>query len=169
MNSLAEQLVSTAAALLDESGLGRVTIREVARRSGVSHGAPRRYFPTLESLLAAVARQGFLDLQVALDNAGDSCLAWAQAYLAFADRRPNTFELLFRHESLEGAGAQLREISLPLLTTWVQRYTVEHAQTTRDDALAAWSGIHGVAALSARGALRLVQVDATDLLLKTLR
>ena len=169
MESLAERLVDAAAALLDEGGLSAVTIREVARRVGVSHGAPRRRFPTLESLLAAVARRGFEELRASLDDAGEGCLDWARAYAAFAERRPGTFELLFRHESLEGAGAGLREVSLPLLAAWVERYAAEHAPATRDDALAAWASAHGVAALSARGALRLVGVDASDALGRALR
>lgn len=168
-HSLADRLVTTAAALLDESGLGTVTVREVARRTGVSHGAPRRHFPTLEALHAAVARRGLLDLTAAVTRAGDTPQEWAKAYVAFATARPDTFELLFTHDALEGAGSHLREVSLPLLAGWVERFRAERSGRSHEDALAAWAGAHGIAMLSARGALRLVDADADRLLQRVLR
>ena len=165
---LAEQLVTTATQLLDEGGRGAVTIRDIARRCGVSHGAPRRHFPTLESLLAAVARQGLLDLTEAM--AAHGCLlGQARAYVAFAERRPDMFELIFSHDILEGAGANLRELSLPLLADWTVQFRAQHPDASTDDALAAWAGVHGIATLAARGALRLVGVTPDRLVRTALR
>jgi AcrR family transcriptional regulator len=54
--------------MLDEQGLDGLTLRAIARRAGVSHGAPLRHFPSLASLLAAVAAEGFEELIAAVDR-----------------------------------------------------------------------------------------------------
>jgi AcrR family transcriptional regulator len=59
---LRERLVEAGVVLLEEDGLGNLTLRAIARRAGVSHGAPRRYFPTHNALLAAIAATGLRDL-----------------------------------------------------------------------------------------------------------
>jgi AcrR family transcriptional regulator len=52
-------LLSSAADLLDGGGPGAVTLREVGARAGVSRGAPYRHFTDKESLLTAVAAEGW--------------------------------------------------------------------------------------------------------------
>ncbi|MER5838314.1 TetR family transcriptional regulator [Streptomyces sp. NPDC002130] len=67
VSSLRETLVATGVEILDVDGATELTLREIARRAGVSHGAPRRYFPTHNSLLAAIASHGLRDLTDRLD------------------------------------------------------------------------------------------------------
>nr|WP_272917993.1 TetR/AcrR family transcriptional regulator [Actinomadura rayongensis] len=62
--------------LLDEGGTARVSVRETARRAGVSPGAPFRHFADREALLTAVAGRVL-----------DEFLAWQRA--ALADARPD--------------------------------------------------------------------------------
>jgi len=52
-------LIATALELAEEQDVSNLTLREVARRAGVTHSAPYHHFPTKESLLAAVAEEGF--------------------------------------------------------------------------------------------------------------
>ena len=52
-------LLDSAAELLDGGGPGAVTLREVGARAGVSRGAPYRHFADKESLLTAVAAEGW--------------------------------------------------------------------------------------------------------------
>ena len=59
---LRERLVDVGVELVASEGAQALTLREIARRAGVSHGAPRRYFPTHLELLSAIARRGFADL-----------------------------------------------------------------------------------------------------------
>ncbi|HEY8058086.1 MAG TPA: helix-turn-helix domain-containing protein, partial [Acidimicrobiales bacterium] len=70
-----DRLVDTARAHLDEHGLEGLTLREIARQAGVSHGAPLRHFPSLAALCSAVATQAFRELYeqaaAAMDGAGD--------------------------------------------------------------------------------------------------
>ncbi|MEV0848148.1 TetR/AcrR family transcriptional regulator [Streptomyces sp. NPDC049954] len=111
---LRERLVGVGVDLVLEGGVEALGLREIARRAGVSHGAPRRWFPTHRSLLSAIARSGFTDLAERLERAApqdspasarEQIDALARAYLAYARERRGMFELMFRHELLEG-GAQ---------------------------------------------------------------
>lgn len=84
--------------------------REIARRAGVSHGAPRRYFPTHLSLLSAIARRGFESLAAQAGAAiaaheGDpreQLTALARSWLDFALTNRGMFELMFRHDCPRG-------------------------------------------------------------------
>ncbi|MGC1214378.1 MAG: helix-turn-helix domain-containing protein, partial [Micromonospora sp.] len=58
-SSLRARLVEVGVDLLEREGTQALTLREIARRAGVSHGAPRRYFPTHFALLAAIAQVGY--------------------------------------------------------------------------------------------------------------
>jgi AcrR family transcriptional regulator len=67
--NLREALLDAAVSLIAEVGLKAFTLREVARRAGVSHNAPYRHFQDKEELLAAVRTQGFRELTEAMLNA----------------------------------------------------------------------------------------------------
>ena len=100
--------MDTARAYLDTEGVEGIGLREIARRAGVSHGAPQRHFPTLGALLAAVAAEGFRDLYASVDAAvrtraaGDDPLARLRAaahgYVDFARANPGVFSLMFRRD-----------------------------------------------------------------------
>src|SRR4051794_7917554 len=89
---LRARLVAAGGDLVVREGQSAVSLREIARRAGVSHGAPRRYFPTHVDLLSAIAREGFADLTARLEQtmraAGPAprtrLVALARAYLDFA-------------------------------------------------------------------------------------
>ncbi|MGK5684422.1 TetR/AcrR family transcriptional regulator [Actinoplanes sp. URMC 104] len=163
-------LVRHATLLLDEQGLAGFTGREVARRAGVSHGAPRRYFPTLAALLSAVAATGFEDLRRRLPPAGDdpreALVAWARAYVTFARERPAMFELMFRHDLLEGSGERLREHSTPIFAAALELVTRAGVRDPRSRAVDLWTGVHGLAVLASRRALELVTDEPPDDLLE---
>ncbi|MEU7377385.1 TetR/AcrR family transcriptional regulator [Streptomyces albidoflavus] len=171
---LRERLVDAGVELVLEGGTASVGLREIARRAGVSHGAPRRYFPTHRALLSAIARRGFEELgaraAAAVDGAAgarEELAALARAYLAFALERRGMFELMFRHELLDGggqdeapAGPRLREATLPLLrhvTGLVARCRGEAAEepSAAVTATALWANLHGIAQLWSWGSLQL--------------
>src|SRR5476649_2572498 len=60
---LREAMIEAAVALIEEVGPYAVTVREVARRAGVSPGAPFRHFPTRMALLTAVAEEAMRRFQ----------------------------------------------------------------------------------------------------------
>ncbi|MGN5236571.1 MULTISPECIES: WHG domain-containing protein [unclassified Rhodococcus (in: high G+C Gram-positive bacteria)] len=168
-------LVKAGVELLEETGSAEIGLREIARRAGVSHGAPRRWFPTHRSLLAAIAEVGLKDLSAVLVAAAgsDSDLAGlAVAYVDFAKRRRAMFTLIFRHDLLEGSGAELRSVSQPLFA-WLVTMIEQSAGTdhAHQRAAALWTGVHGIAVLSSTGSLGLAAsgVDEGDLIDRVVR
>ena len=59
---LRQKVLQASLALIEEGGLDRLSMREVARKSGVSHQAPYYYFGDREAILAAIAGEGFAKL-----------------------------------------------------------------------------------------------------------
>jgi len=153
-----------------EEGVQALTLREIARRAGVSHGAPRRYFPTHLELLSAIARRGFDDLaKKAIEVIGDGraspraqLMALGRAYLDFALANRGMHELMFRHDLLESGWLGLRESSLPLFSVLVD--LVGRARPDADAPVVAGSllaNLHGIAQLWTWGSLQLI-VGADD-------
>ncbi len=159
--SLRDRLVAVGVELLEEQGVARLGLRTIARQSGVSHGAPRRYFPTHAALLSAIAARGFTDLQTrfeahAQQPARTRIERMTADYVRFAADRPEMFALMFRHDLLEGSGEQLRRRTLPMY----RRFADLVAECTADDsgqrALQLWASVHGTAVLVANRSLELV-------------
>ncbi len=154
-----DRLIRAGIELLADDGPDALALRSIARRAGVSHGAPRRYFPTHRSLLAAIAATGLHDLAVEVKEplADQSVpvrgrlIAAALAYVGFAERRRGMFELMFRHDLLDGAGANLRATSLPLLEDLGRSVAEACPGGSADDVTTAtmrlWTSIHGTAVL----------------------
>ncbi|MEU1984803.1 TetR/AcrR family transcriptional regulator [Nocardia sp. NPDC019395] len=172
-----EALVAAGIELLEETGSTDIGLREIARRAGVSHGAPRRWFPTHKTLLATIADDGLRDLARALGEAdGTDITAVASAYVEFARARPAMFTLIFRHDLLEGSGMGLRTVSKPLFDGLVASIGTAHRDRDRDrdpitTATALWAGIHGIAVLSTTGALQLAApgTDVNELIRRVVR
>lgn len=171
--ALRERLVDVGVELVLTEGTASLGLREIARRAGVSHGAPRRYFPTHRSLLSAIARRGFEELtartaaataEIADPRAQLS--AMAHVYVAYALERHGMFELMFRHDLLDSShadgaldGPLLREATLPMFKHVVE--LVAQCRRAADappaDVVAAglWSNLHGIAQLWSWGSLQL--------------
>ncbi|MET7943441.1 TetR/AcrR family transcriptional regulator [Streptomyces sp. NPDC005302] len=160
---LKARLIDVGVDLVTTEGAQALTLREIARRAGVSHGAPRRYFPTHLELLSAIARRGFDDLQARAAAADDvstgpraRLTALATVYLDFALSRRGMYELMFRHDLLQSNRLGLRETSLPLfgvLVDLVGRARPEADAPTTAGAL--WANLHGIAQLWGWGSLQL--------------
>lgn len=170
---LRQRLVDSALELLAQDGLDAVSLRAIARRAGVSHGAPRWHFPTRAALLCAVAHRGFIELgermgPVLVDRGSPPLARLAAAcrvYVAFAQDRTSLFELMFRHDLLEESEPWLRFTSLPLFAALVELVGEAQAggwRTARaPDAVAGalWGSVHGLAQLWLWGSLPLAMPD----------
>ncbi|ELS58077.1 TetR/AcrR family transcriptional regulator [Streptomyces viridochromogenes] len=161
---LRARLVDAGVDLVAREGAAALTLREIARRAGVSHGAPRRYFPTHLELLSAIARRGFEDLgRRATTAVGDGTAspraqltALGRGYLEFALGNRGMYELMFRHDLLVSGYLGLRDTSLPLFGRLVE--LVGRARPDADARLVAgalWANLHGVAQLWGWGSLQL--------------
>jgi AcrR family transcriptional regulator len=168
---LRDRLVAAGVEILERDGLAELSLRAVTRRTGVSHGAPRRYFPTHRGLLAAIARTGLEDLvarsaPILADTGAPArtrLIRLAETYIQFAEDRLAMFELMFRHDLLAGAGGDLRATSLPLFDGFLALVAeaAPEQPDSRQRALAIWTQLHGLAVLSAGQSLDLV-ADPAD-------
>jgi AcrR family transcriptional regulator len=177
-----ERLLQAARDVVADDGLEGLTLRAIARRAGVSHGAPLRHFPSLASLLAAVAADGFTRLMATIDT----CLADAEkaavaagialdprrrlavagrAYVQFALADPGVFSVTFRPERVDVTDDDYRLQGFASFRQLVG--LVEAAQADgwhpdhRPEVLAAvlWAHVHGLAVLTLHGALPAVVGD----------
>jgi AcrR family transcriptional regulator len=164
-DGLRTRLVSTGRQLVRTEGLQAVSLREIARRAGVSHGAPRRHFATHLELLSAIARTGFTDLaeQVSdvLANAPEEprehLVELGLRYVRFAREEGGMFELMFRHDLLESGRLGLRETSLPLFGVLTELVAAAGPRSSPPAVVAGalWANLHGIAQLWAWGSLPL--------------
>ncbi|WP_405178217.1 TetR/AcrR family transcriptional regulator [Nocardia sp. NBC_01377] len=165
---LRERLVGVGVDLLEEVGAEGLGLRAITRAAGVSHGAPRRYFPSHNALLAAIAARGFGDLlrrfTTVAGTPRDRLRGMAFEYVEFAGARPEMFTLMFRHDLLEGSGENLRETTLPAYAAFIDLVRAvlgpdAAPETVAARALALWTNLHGVATLRANRSLALIAAD----------
>jgi AcrR family transcriptional regulator len=128
--NLRSALLAAAERTVRERGVENLSLRELAREIGVSHGAPRRHFPDRQALLDALAETGFerlgAELRAAADRAGDEFQprleATATAYIRFATANPALLDLMFAskhratepglHEAMERAFSVMMDLIL---------------------------------------------------------
>lgn len=101
---LREKLLAAGEQALAEAPLANVTLREIARRAGVSHAAPKHHFASLGELLGEIAARGFERFTVSLAEGADAIaaatprqrlFAMGQRYFAFATANPAIYGLMF--------------------------------------------------------------------------
>lgn len=143
---LRSALLHAGGELLEEQGLAALSVRETARRAGVSHNAPYRHFPDRDSLLAALAAEGFRVLEAELGANG--ARERGEAYVRFALAHPNRFRLMFggqlqtgNHPELHAAARRTYE---GLVAAFTGRPEIADPQKA---AAAAWCLVHGLAQL----------------------
>jgi AcrR family transcriptional regulator len=157
---LRHELLRRAAEMIDEVGPARVSLRELARRAGVSHAAPAHHFRDKAGLLTAIAAEGFLlladQLTEALESTGDF-LEVGVAYVEFAVTHRAHFEVMFRPDLYDADATDVRaarERSSAALYGGVSAVpSGATGSDTRTAGLAAWSIVHGFASLWNTGAL----------------
>jgi AcrR family transcriptional regulator len=150
---LPRALLKAALQAVTEVGPAGVSLRDLARRAGVSHAAPAYHFGDKAGLLTAVAVDGFERLAAALREAYQmtgSFLEVGVAYVRFAVTHRAHFEVMFRPELYRTDDPDLvraRDAARSLL------YPPAAAVANSSDgdevraAVAAWSLVHGLATL----------------------
>ena len=161
--NLHRQLVGAAEEILSEKGVEGFTLREAARRAGVSPAAPAHHFRDATGLLTEVATLGFAELGHMLGEADAKAgsdpqkrlAAQGRAYVAFALKYPARFQLMFRSARLDparGNFAVVADKAFMLLADAVRDLMriPRGAELTPDahgKVLALWSVVHGFAHL----------------------
>jgi len=161
---LRRALVEAALALLQEKGPAGVTLREAARRAGVTHAAPYRHFADKEALLAELAEEGFLRLRAEIEQAmmgvpTDALLeVLGVVYVRFARKNPSQFRVMFgaeigdkrRYASVMRADQAVFDLSCDAIAKMQQAGLMAAGNPARLG-LVQWSMLHGVAALVVDG------------------
>ncbi|MDO3701231.1 TetR/AcrR family transcriptional regulator [Micromonospora sp. C28SCA-DRY-2] len=153
---LRRALLAAAVQAIEESGVTALSLRDLARRAGVSHAAPAHHFGDKAGLLTALAVEGFDLLADRLHGAGDDMLEAGVAYVDFAVRHRAHFEVMFRPELYRADAAEVRAANArarAALYSGVAALPGRRAVDPGPDALAAWSIVHGFATLWLSGAL----------------
>jgi AcrR family transcriptional regulator len=155
---LREGLLLATESALAELPLHEVTLREIARRAGVSHAAPKHHFASLGHLLAEVAARGYDEFIATLDLAADRAAdqsaegrlkAMVRAYLRFASNFPAIYGLMFGKR--EHIVATTPRLASAMFAAWDQL----EAQVTSligpahapYGAITVWANVHGLAML----------------------
>jgi len=161
---LRQDVLQASLALIEEGGLDRLSMREVARKAGVSHQAPYHYFGDREAILAALAGEGFSRLGQSLARAaadagepGDAVVAMGKAYVDFAIRHPPYFQVMFRADAVPldrypEARKQENE-AFGKLVEIDKAFTGQAPEERRRIAVAVWAMVHGLATLILEGSL----------------
>ncbi len=164
---LRRAVIDTAMTMLADGEGNQLTLREVARRAGVSHGAPYKHFPDRAALLGELSLIGFEQLGGALAAAeaaaeGNLALALpavARAYLSFGLENPALYRLMFSLETGGNIDLHLNprafatfEIVLRLLER-AQAEAIVRKRDAREQAAACWAQLHGLTLLSLDGLL----------------
>ncbi|HKO83517.1 MAG TPA: TetR/AcrR family transcriptional regulator [Actinomycetota bacterium] len=151
---LPRALLEAAVEAIAEVGPAAVSLRDLARRAGVSHAAPAHHFGDKAGLLTAVAADGFRRLAATLGEtyqATGSFLELGVAYVRFAVTHRAHFEVMFRPElyhtddpELIQAREQARSLLYPPAAEAANR---PHGDDDLRAGVAAWSLVHGLATL----------------------
>ncbi|MEV0028291.1 TetR/AcrR family transcriptional regulator [Nocardia sp. NPDC050793] len=160
-------ILTAAAEQIAADGVDAISLRGLARRAGVSHAAPAHHFGDRAGLLTALATEGYDLLGAELDSAGPDFREVAVAYVRFALNHPGHFDVMFRRDLLRADDPELR--AARTRSGAALRSGVAELQPERTDGseraiqLAAWSLVHGFAALWREGALTdSTLADSTD-------
>lgn len=152
-------LLDAAVDAIAESGAVGISLRDLARRVGVTHGAAAHHFGDKAGLLTALAARGFEALADKLDEAwhqaGDFA-AVGVAYVAFAADHPAHFEVMFT-PALYRTGDPDVEAARGRAGAVLYRSAATVADAAGGDAaraaVAAWAYVHGIATLWREGNL----------------
>jgi AcrR family transcriptional regulator len=154
---LRRALLDAAASMIAESGAAALSMRDLARRAGVSHAAPTHHFKNKAGLLTALAIEGFDLLTEALEAAG-GFLDAGVAYVRFAVTHRAHFEVMFRPDLYHPGHPVLvaaRNRAGAALYVGAEELPDAAADpgAVRQAGLAAWSLAHGFATLWLSGAM----------------
>jgi AcrR family transcriptional regulator len=149
--------------VIAQQGAKALSLRDVARKLGVSHQAPYRHYPTRDDLLAEVLRQCFEEFALALSQRKphleplDELGSLGDAYLAYAAQHPTEYALMFSDPWPQAAQhplmAQAARFAFDELRAVLQRVYAQMPARRRSewvdrDAVGIWAAMHGLASIA---------------------
>jgi AcrR family transcriptional regulator len=166
---LRNALITEGLALLEQWGQASFSLRDLARRVGVSAAALYTHFADKDALLAAIATAGFTHLAAAIQAAlradegeAEQFLRMGWAYVSFGISHPALYKLMFASEELAAKHGDFPELqeagaaAFGLLTdklAQMQRSGSLRAGDPQADGLAVWAHVHGLTSLIISGCI----------------
>ena len=158
---LRRALLEATEGLLEAAGVEGFTLREVARRAGVSHGAPAHHFGDVRGLLSEFTAESFAQLAGAMRRRRsraasapfEQLVACGVGYVEYALTNAARFQLMFRSERLDWGRPALAAASSDALAELVEciesigRAAGAPVELDSDKIALAWSMVHGFATL----------------------
>ncbi len=175
---LREACVAEALAIIGDAGVERLSIREVARRLGVSHQAPYKHFPSSDHLLAELVRRTFVSFAEHLEHRprgespGDDMQCMGEAYFRFAMDHPLKYRLLFgtplpdpaQHPAMMEEARKAFTVLLAGVAEMRGGGPLGAVSSELQlDALFVWSVVHGMATILQTTALHQLGLDEATL------
>lgn len=182
---LEHALIEEAIVLTAEKGVEAWTLAEMARRLGVSSGAPYRHFQNKTDLLDAVARHGLQQVHGVISGAlqqrgepGAQMLLVMRGLVLLAHRQPILYQLTFagvRHATFSSLSAANETTAFGALRNAVTRW-MDAGFLVKGDAITTavllWAHLHGLSSLvatrriqlSERRALKMAEAHGAALL-----
>jgi AcrR family transcriptional regulator len=164
--NLRAALLDSALEVLSENGVDGFSMREAARRAGVSQSAPKYHFGDARGLLGALAARAYHQLcgrLEAVEFAGrdvrERVAALSAEYVAFARDNRALFDLMWRMTQFDFNDPDLTEQKHRALRALYRGLRGQDAQLpdNADPALvpsyAVWSLVHGYTCLALDGAI----------------
>ncbi|PHR60338.1 MAG: TetR family transcriptional regulator [Robiginitomaculum sp.] len=162
---LASELLRAAEAELSENGIESFSLRAVAKRAGVSHGAPAHHFTDVRGLLTALTAIGYERFvraqnhrqQLAKSDPKSQLVASGLGYIDFAMQNPALFRLMFSSEKPDRSNERLaisaRSAFDKLVTDAQNIHDADpyHDPIAMMDVMATWALVHGLADLMISG------------------
>lgn len=174
---LRELIISASTELIQESGLGGLSAREIARRINYSPGTLYNSFENLDDLVLTIEGRlldSLLEALSAVPKSGDPrerVHGLANCYLAFAARNPKLWNLLSEHpvpasrgvpesyrQKFEAVMGKVEDALRPLSPGL-------GADDVRRSARVLWAGMHGISSLSAADKLSIIAADDASVLM----
>jgi AcrR family transcriptional regulator len=177
---LRELIIQAATELIQESGFGGLSAREIARRISYSPGTLYNVFEDLDDLVLTIEGRLLDKLTQALSDVpagadpSDKVRRLAEVYVEFTRENPKLWNLLFEHhlpagrevpawyrEKLEGLMSKVEDALQPLARD-------VDPETVRRSAKTLWAGVHGITSLSTADKLQIISTDSAGALLDDL-
>ena len=169
--NLRRALLDAGLELLAERGIEGFTLREVARRAGVSHAAPSHHFGDRAGLVRAIVAESFellgsrlAEASAAGDDPMDRIAAMGLAYVEFALDNPERYRLMFRTElsqagtseaptDADAAGGGAFATLMAAVQDAADQGLLRDGVDAGAAAVTAWASVHGLASLILEGAI----------------
>ncbi|MBI1275552.1 TetR family transcriptional regulator [bacterium] len=158
---LRELALSSARAIVDEGGLGALTVRSITSRMGYTVGTLYQMFKSLDDVVLhinAVTLEELLEKLRLAEDGKHPIARMAHSYMDYSRAHLRRWSLLFEHRLPEGAALpDWYQEKIDAIFTLLEQAVMKELGTTRATARKAaqvlWAGLHGICTLSLSGKL----------------